>query len=86
MHSPDSLPSLSTEKAVDLAEGRSWGGKKVLVNIAHFSSNRGVRGEQERSREAWKDNSQSLDSSEMLPTTRLSETEKVRPVEGKMKG
>ena len=82
MHSSVLLP----KKAVELAEGRSWGGRKVKVNIAHFRSNRGARGEHERFSEVWKANSQSFYLSEMLPTSGLSKPEKVRAVEGKMKG
>lgn len=36
------------EKPIELAKAKSWGGRKVQANIAHFSSNRTVR----RTREA----------------------------------
>lgn len=36
------------ENAVELAEGRSGGGRKIQASIAHYSSNRRVKGDQER--------------------------------------
>lgn len=67
------------EKAVELAKGRSWGGRKVQANIAHFSSNRTVRGQQERPREAWKTN-----PSDMVPKGEAPEQAKRRVEEARV--
>ena len=43
------------EKAVELAEGRSWGGRKIQANLAQFCSNRSEKRVQEKPKGSWRD-------------------------------
>lgn len=52
---------------MELAEVKSWGGRKIQANIAHYSSNRRVKGDQERPSGGWKANPQSSSSSRGIP-------------------
>eukprot|EP00268_Persea_americana_P030482 TRINITY_DN29470_c3_g1_i1.p1 TRINITY_DN29470_c3_g1~~TRINITY_DN29470_c3_g1_i1.p1 ORF type:complete len:162 (+),score=33.06 TRINITY_DN29470_c3_g1_i1:191-676(+) len=41
------------EKAVEIADGRFWGGRKIQANLAEFSSNSSERRAKERPKRGW---------------------------------
>ena len=69
-------------KAVEIAEGRSCGGRKVKANIAQFSSNRRGKKDQERSKERWEATSRPFYPAEEFPPIGFSEKVLARAVEG----
>ena len=74
------------EKAVEIAEGRYWGGGKVKANIAQFSSNRRGIKDRERPKERWEATSQPFGQAEEFPPIGFSEKVLARAVEGNWKG